>query len=79
MSDDRDPVAYADEPGAPALMHHGLIRLECSERAELQLQELRARDRVQPERVHARNVRQDVRSSFSAPMVQWCAEDGRGL
>lgn len=64
MSDDRVAVADADEPGASVSVDHGLVRLKDAGQAELQLQEFRAGDRVHSERVHARKVRQDSRSSF---------------
>jgi hypothetical protein len=62
-SDDRCAVGDADEPGPSASMHHRLIRLKSAAPAELQLQEFRAGDRVQAERVHTPKVRQDSRSS----------------
>lgn len=64
MLDDRGAVLDADEPGAPTAVHYRLIRLKGAGRAEPQLQEFRASDRVQAERVHARKVRRDSRSSF---------------
>jgi hypothetical protein len=66
ISNDRGAVAGADEPGASVSVHYGLVRLKDAERAELQLQEFRAGDRVQSKRVHARKVRQESHSSFKA-------------
>ena len=56
VSDDRGTVADADEPGASVSVHHGLFRLEETGGAELQLQEFRAGDRVETERVHVGKV-----------------------
>jgi hypothetical protein len=54
MLDDRGTLLDTDEPGAPASVHHRLIRLKGTGRPETELQELCAGDRVQAERVHAR-------------------------
>src|SRR4051794_754745 len=50
MLDDRRAVLDADEPGAPTVVHNCLVRLK----GDLQLQESRAGDRVQTDRVHLR-------------------------
>jgi hypothetical protein len=52
VSDYRGALAHADESGALVSVHHRLLRLKGASRPELQLQELRAGDRVQSERVH---------------------------
>jgi hypothetical protein len=64
MLDDCRAVTDANEPGTSVSVHDGLIRLKGTGRPESQLQEFRARDRVQAERVHARTVRQDSHTSF---------------
>jgi hypothetical protein len=53
VSDDRDAVSCTNEACASVFVHHGLVRLKGSHRAELDLQELRAGDRVHSKRVHA--------------------------
>ena len=60
MSDERGAVVDTDEAGAAVSVHHRLVRLEASGRAELQLQELRAGDGLQAEGVCAQG---------SAPLV----------
>jgi hypothetical protein len=68
---DRGTTAHADKPGAMVSEHHGLVRLKGRGRAELQLEEFRASDRVQSEGVHALRVRQGSRSSFWASLAEW--------
>jgi hypothetical protein len=65
MSDHCGSVVHADEPGASISVQDCLVRLKGGGRTELQLQEFRAGDRVQTERVHTRKVRQPLRSSSS--------------
>jgi hypothetical protein len=69
VPDDRGAAPEADEPGPSISVHHGLVRSIRGHGAELHLQEPRAGDRVQSERVevgrvHADRVRQRRRSSF---------------
>jgi len=66
MPDHGGALAHADEPCTAVSVHHGLIRLKGAGRAEPQLQELRAGDRVQGCRgIHPRQVRWRSPSSFS--------------
>jgi hypothetical protein len=53
MSDHCGSVVHADEPGASISVQDCLVLLKAGGRTELQLQEFRAGDRVQTERVHA--------------------------
>lgn len=54
MLDDGGALVDSNESGATISVHHGLVRLKCAGRTELQLQESRAGDCVQAELVHAR-------------------------
>ena len=65
MSDHCASVVHADEPGASISVQDCLVRLKGGGRTELQLQEFRAGDRVETERVHTRKVRQPSRSFVS--------------
>jgi len=54
ISDGCGVGADADDPGSPFLVEYGLAGLKGTGGSELHLQYLRAGNRVQPERVHAR-------------------------
>lgn len=82
-SDECGPVVHADEARTSVSVHYRLFRLEPARRPELQLQELRARDGLKAERVHARKVRRRPCSSSTSSEVKAVAKDGaidsRGL
>ena len=59
VSDDRGVGIHANEPCTLLFVHHGLVRLKGARRPELHLQELGARDGIQPKRVHAPEVRRN--------------------
>lgn len=63
MPDECGSIVHAYEARPSVSVHHRLFRLEDPGRAELQLQELRARDRLQAERVHPRKFRRRLYSS----------------
>lgn len=69
ISDDREAVPCTDETSASTVVDHGLVWLKVRQGAEPDLQELRARDGVQSERVHAANVRQGSEPSFQAAVL----------
>lgn len=54
VSDGCGSGAETDDPGSPFVVEHGLAGLKGTGSSELHLQHLRAGDRVQSKRIHAR-------------------------
>jgi hypothetical protein len=69
VSDHRGAVADADEPGAAIPVQDCLVRLKRAGRAESQLEEFGASDRVQAEGVHAGQVRRRYWASSRSRIV----------